>query len=65
MGDVLKGPGFVPVYVVDILIYSKTLDEHIDHLLIVLYRIKKHKRKLKIPKVDFVKTEINLLEHVL
>ena len=42
MNDVLEGLSFVSVYLDDILIFSKTPEEHIEHVKIVLQRIKDH-----------------------
>lgn len=45
------GQAFVSVYLDDILIFSRTLEEHLDHLRAVLQRIVDASLKLKWPKV--------------
>ena len=47
------------VYIDDILIYSRTLEEHLSHLRLVL------ERKLKISKCAFVRQEVEYLGHIL
>lgn len=62
--EVLKGLDIVQVYLDGIVIYSKRLEGHIEHLSIVIDRIKKHKQKIKMQKREFVKTEINVFGDV-
>ena len=59
------GQAFVSVYIDDILIYSRTLEEHLSHLRLVLERIKSAGLKLKISKCAFVREEVEFLGHML
>lgn len=59
------GPSFVSVYMDDILIFSRTLEEHFRHLKLVLQRIRKAGLKLKLAKCGFVRQEIKYLGHIL
>ncbi len=59
------GQAFVSVYIDDILIYSRSLEEHITHLRLVLERIKDAGLKLKLSKCAFVRQEVEYLGHVL
>ena len=58
------GPEFVSVYVDDILVFSKTLEEHLNHLKLVLERITEVGLKLKPVKCRFVKRGIVYLGHI-
>ena len=59
------GQAFVSVYIDDILIYSRTLEEHLSHLRLVLERIQNAGLKLKISKCAFVQQEVEYLGHIL
>ena len=59
------GCGFVSVYIDDILVYSKSLPEHLEHLRQVLSRLKKFNLKLRPDKCSFIQQEVRFLGHVL
>ena len=71
MQKVLKGLNpedgnhFVSVYIDDILVYSRTLEEHLEHLKLVMQRIERAGLKLKPNKCCFVKEEVEYLGHIL
>lgn len=44
---------FILVYLDDILIYSKTLNEHVKHLKLALERLRTHKLYAKLSKCSF------------
>lgn len=54
---------FVLVYLDDIFVYSKTKQEHVLHLRIVLENLRKHKLYANPPKWDFMRTTFNYLGH--
>ena len=54
---------FVVVFLDDILVYSKTLEEHVIHLHSVLLILRQNKLYAKIDKCDFFKKEIFYLGH--
>jgi hypothetical protein len=56
---------FVVVFIDDILVYSKTEEEHDEHLRIVLKTLRKHKLYAKFDKCDFYQKEILYLGHVI
>ncbi|KAL5647153.1 hypothetical protein ACJX0J_041508, partial [Zea mays] len=56
---------FVVVFIDDILIYSKTKEEHAKHLRIVLTRLREHQLYAKFSKCAFWLEEIQFLGHVL
>jgi hypothetical protein len=56
---------FVVVFIDDILIYSKTKEEHVEHLRIVLTCLRKHQLYAKFSKCTFWLEEIQFLGHVL
>ena len=58
-------PDFVSVYIDDILIFSRSLQEHIDHLEKVLSRLVKVGVKLKPSKCQFIREEVDFLGHVI
>ena len=51
------------IYLDDVIIYSKTEDEHLVHLCAVLERFMENGLKLKPSKCNFFRTEINYLGH--
>ena len=54
---------FVFNFIDDILIYSKTEEEHLEHLEKVLAVFKEHKLKINIEKCSFMQTEVEVLGH--
>nr|GEW09524.1 putative reverse transcriptase domain-containing protein [Tanacetum cinerariifolium] len=56
---------FVIVFIEDILIYSKTREEHAEHLRLVLKLIKKEKLYAKLSKCEFWLIEGQFLRHVI
>ena len=55
---------FVLVYLDDILIYSKTEDEHLSHIRTVLQTLRQHKLYVKLSKCEFFKPELKFLGHI-
>ncbi|XP_072084536.1 uncharacterized protein [Arachis hypogaea] len=55
---------FVVVFINDILVYSKTVKEHEQHLRIVLQILKEQKLYAKLSKCEFWKEEVKFLGHV-
>ncbi|WKA09094.1 hypothetical protein VitviT2T_026772 [Vitis vinifera] len=55
---------FVIVFVDDILIYSRSLKDHKQHLVTTLRTLRRHQLYGKLDKSDFWFTEVNLLGHV-
>lgn len=53
------------VFIDDILIYSKTWDEHLIHIQQVFTLLQKHQFKLKLSKCSFAKQELSYLGHVI
>jgi transposase InsO family protein len=56
---------FVLVYLDDIIVFSKTEDDHIRHLRTVFDLLAKEGLKLKLSKCDFFKTTIKYLGHII
>src|SRR6185437_7594790 len=56
---------FVVAFLDDILIYSKTKEEHMQHIKKVLELLREHKLYAKLSKCEFMKTEISFLGHTL
>ncbi|XP_023638902.1 uncharacterized protein LOC111830637 [Capsella rubella] len=56
---------FVLVFFDDILVYSRTWDEHIQHLRTVLELLRLHQLFVKLKKCDFGKSEIEYLGHII
>ncbi|KAJ9513277.1 hypothetical protein QJQ45_001310 [Haematococcus lacustris] len=52
------------VYLDDILVMSKTVDEHFVHLRRVLDLLRKHKFFAKLSKCEFMKTALKFLGHI-
>ena len=59
------GPDFVKVYIDDVLVFSHNLEDHLEHLRLVLLRIREAGLKLKPSKCCFVTTNVEYLGHVL
>nr|AAX95930.1 retrotransposon protein, putative, Ty3-gypsy sub-class [Oryza sativa Japonica Group]ABA93435.1 retrotransposon protein, putative, Ty3-gypsy subclass [Oryza sativa Japonica Group] len=55
---------FVMVFIDDILIYSKSEEEHEQHLRLVLEKLKKHQLYAKFSKCDFWLKEVQFLGHI-
>ena len=64
MDHVLVWLPFVRLYVDEVLIFCKAVDDHLVHIEEVLTRIAKHSLKIKISKFFFVKKEVELLGHL-
>ena len=66
--DKVLGPiknQFAKAYLDDILIYSKTEEEHVQHIQQIFQRLEDAGLKLKPSKCDFFKKEVRYLRHVL
>jgi hypothetical protein len=55
---------FVLIYLDDILIYSRTPEEHAEHLQAVLQRLLEHDLKAKLSKCEFFKPNVKFLGHI-
>ena len=56
---------FVVVFIYDILVYSKSEEEHEDHLRIVLQALREHRLYAKFSKCEFWLTKVRFLRHVI
>eukprot|EP00253_Pinus_taeda_P006753 PITA_06753 len=56
---------FVLIFIDDILVYSRTMEEHQEHLRKVLQTLREHQLYAKFSKCDFFKEEIQYLGHVI
>ena len=56
---------FVVVFIDDILVYSENEEDHIEHLRVVLTRLREHKLYAKFSKCEFWLREVPFLGHVL
>src|SRR5919205_2779689 len=56
---------FVVVFIDDILVYSKTEEEHAEHLRIVLQRLREHQLYAKFSKCEFWLKKVPFLGHIL
>ena len=66
INKVLKGLHKIAVtYLDDIIIFSESEEEHLEHLRIIFQRLKEASLKLKRLKCDFMKTQIQYLRHLI
>jgi hypothetical protein len=56
---------FVVVFIDDILIYSQSEEEHVDHLKMVLQRLREHQLYAKLSKCEFWIEEVLFLGHII
>ena len=56
---------FAVTYLNDLLIYSATFEGYLDHLRLVLKRLKKHYEKVKASKCSLFKKEISYLRRII
>jgi Reverse transcriptase (RNA-dependent DNA polymerase) len=56
---------FVVVYLDDIVIYSSTLEEHVEHLKKVFAKLREHKLFVKLEKCSFAQEKIKFLGHII
>jgi len=56
---------FVIIFIDDILVYSKTKEDHMKHSRIVLQKLRDHKLYVKFSKSKFWLTEVCFLDHIL
>ena len=60
-----EGPDFVAVYIDDVLVFLRTLSDHIQHLKLVIGRLQEVGLKLKLRKCHFIREEVEYLGHVI
>src|SRR4051794_40058396 len=56
---------FVLVFFDDILVYSKTKEEHMEHLTLVLSLLRTNQLKSKISKCQFAQPQVEYLGHII
>jgi hypothetical protein len=56
---------FIQVFIDDILIYSRTMEEHDEHLRLVLQCLRENKLYVKLSKCSFYQSNIHYLGHVI
>jgi hypothetical protein len=56
---------FVVVFIDDILIYSKTLEDHVKHLHVILQRLRDHHLYAKFSKCEFLLDTVKFLGHTI
>jgi hypothetical protein len=64
MNRILHGLPFVVVYIDDILIFSRTPEEHLEHIKAVLQRLADHNLYVKLSKCDFFKPEVSFVGYI-
>jgi hypothetical protein len=55
---------FVVIFIDDILVFSKTEEEHAEHLRLVLQKLREHQLYAKWSKCEFWLKEVSFLGHV-
>ena len=64
MNSLFKHLPFVAVYLDDILIFSKTAEEHLVHIKAVLQILKENQLYCKLKKCEFNQTELRFVGHI-
>ena len=66
MSVVLQGCNdFATAYLDDIMVFSSTLEDHLEHLSIIFGKLRQHNLKLKLKKCSFLQLETNYLGFVI
>ncbi len=65
MQQILSGLAFCCVFIDDILVFSDTLEEHIDHLRQIFQRLRRYNLKLHPGKCKFARGQVDYLGHVI
>lgn len=65
MDHILQGLLFVIFYLNEVVVFSKTVEKHLDHGQQVIDRIAKHCLKIEMKKCFFVQTQVKLLGHII
>ena len=60
-----QGPNFVAAYIDDLLVFSSSLQTHLDHLYHVMKRIREVGLKVNPSKCQFIRQEVEYLGHVI
>ena len=60
-----EGPDFVAIYIDDVLIFSRSLEEHLDHIEQVLSRLQSAGLKLQPSKCQFMCQQVEYLGHLI
>ena len=60
-----NGSDIVGVYIDDVIVFSETPEKHLQHLNLVLKRLKEANLKLKLSKCRFIRHEVKYLGHVI
>ena len=60
-----NGPSFVAAYIDDLLIFSVSLQEHLDHLRKVIHRLREVGLKVNPGKCQFTRREVEYLGHII
>jgi Uncharacterized Rossmann fold enzyme len=55
---------FMNVYIDDIVIYSKTFEEHLEHIEKILEKLRKVNMMIKLKKCDWAKRNVEYLGHI-
>jgi hypothetical protein len=56
---------FVVVFIDDILVFSRSKEEHEEHLRLLLQKLREHQLYAKFSKCDFWLKEVSFLEHII
>ena len=60
-----NGPSFVAAYIDDLLIFSLSLQDHLDHLCKVIHRLREVGLKVNPGKCQFIRREVEYLGHII
>jgi hypothetical protein len=64
MAELFRDLSFVAVYIDDIIVFSRTTEEHLQHVRVVMQRLRQAKVSIKGSKANLFRDRVNFLGHV-
>ena len=65
MYQILGDLSYIEIYIDDIFVHSKSIEDHFEHLKVLFYRLNSANLKLNPDKCEFCKSSIKVLGHII